>query len=57
MEKLGHGGISADVSHGLPVQGRHAELPGGGMPRTSGDEDGDAGNCFAPTCPGHRGHF
>ena len=27
------------------------------MPRTSGDEDGDAGIFYAPACPGHRGHF
>ena len=50
-------GRAADVSHGLTDQGRPAELPGGGMPRTSGDEDGDAGPFSAPVCPGHRGHF
>ena len=33
------------------------ELPSGVMPRTSGDEDGDAGKFSAPECPGHRGHF
>ena len=27
------------------------------MPRTSGDEDGDAGTFYAPACPGHCGHF
>ena len=27
------------------------------MPRTSGDEEGDAGPFYAPACPGHRGHF
>ena len=28
MKNLGHGGRNADVPHGLPVQGRPAELPG-----------------------------
>ena len=40
-----------------PGQGRPTELPGGGMPRPSGDEDGDAGPFTTPACPGHRGHF
>ena len=57
LEKLGHWGISADVPHGLPGQGRLAELPGEGMPRTSGDEDGDAVTLYAPACPGHCGHL
>ena len=57
LEKLGHRGRSVDVPHGLPVQGRPAELPGGGMPRTSGDEDDDAGTFYAPSCPGHLGNF
>ena len=57
MENLGHGGESADVLHGLPGQRRPVELPGGGMPGTSGDEDGDAGTFYAPACPGHRGNF
>ena len=35
LENLNHGGISADVSHGLPVQGRPAGLPGRGIHRTS----------------------
>ena len=57
LENLGHRGRAADVLHGLPVQGRPAELPGGGMPRTSGDEDGGGGTFYALACPGHRGHF
>ena len=32
-------------------------LPGGGMTRPSGDEDGDAVPFPAPSCPGNRGHF
>ena len=43
LENIGHGGISADISHCLPGKGRTVELPGGGMPRPSGDKDGDAG--------------
>ena len=57
MENLGHGGRAADVPHGLSVQGRHAELPGGEMPRTSSDKDGDAGTFYAPACPGYHGRF
>ena len=45
------------VSHGLTGQWRPAELPGGGMSKTSGDEDGDAGTFSAPGYPGHSGHF
>ena len=57
LENLGHGGRAADVSHGLTSQGRLAELPIRGIPRTSGDEDGNAGTFSAPECPGYRGHF
>ena len=57
LENLGHGGIAADVPHGLTVQGRPAELPDEGMPRTSSDEDGDEGTFYALECPGHCGHF
>ena len=35
LENLGHRGIAVDISHGLPGQGRPAELPGGGMPGPS----------------------
>ena len=57
IENLFDVGRSADVSHGLPGQGTPAELPGGGMPKTSGDKDSNAGNFSALECPGHRGHF
>ena len=56
-KNLGHGGRSTDIPHGLPCQGRPTELPGGGMTRTSGNEDGDAGTFYAPACPGQHGHF
>ena len=57
LENLGHWGRSADLPHGLPSHGRPAELSGGGMPRTSGNEDGDAVTLYAPVCPGHCGHL
>ena len=57
LENIGHGGRAADVSHGLPGQGKPAELPGGGIPRTSDNKEGDTGPFYAPACPGHRGNF
>ena len=57
LEKLVHGGRAAEVTHELPVQGRPAELPGGDMPRTSGDKDGDVGTFYVLECTGHHGHF
>ena len=56
LENLGHGGRAADISNGILGQGRPAELPGGGMPGPSGNEDGDAGPLPIPASPGHRGH-
>ena len=44
------------ISHGLPGQGRPAELPGGDKPKTSNDEYSDAGPLLIPACPGHCGH-
>ena len=41
-----------------PSRPREAmELPCGGMPSTSDDEDGNVGKFYAPACPGHRGNF
>ena len=57
LEKLGHRGRDAEIPHGLPCQWRPLELPSGGMPRTSGDKDGNVGTFYAPTCPGHCGNF
>ena len=56
LENPGHRGRATDISNGLLVQGRLAELPSGGMPGQSGDEEGDAGAIPAPACPRHRGH-
>ena len=57
LETLVHGVRAVDVPHGLPGQGRPAELPGEWIPRASGNEDGDAGTFYAPACLGHRGYF
>ena len=57
LENLSHGGRDAYISHGLPGQGRPAELPGGEMPRTSGNEGGNAGTFSAPACTGQRSNF
>ena len=46
-----------DLSHGLTDQGSPVELPGGGMPRPSGEKDVNAGPFTAPARPGHHGHF
>ena len=53
---LGHRGRAADVSHSLPDQGRTAKLPSGGMPKLSGNEDGNVSPFPTPACPGHRGN-
>ena len=53
---LGHRGRAADIPHGLPDQGRTAELPSGVMPRLGGDEDGNAGPFPALECPRYRGN-
>ena len=57
MGSLGHGRRPADVSTGLPDQGRAAELPCRGLPRMGRDEDGDADALFQPACPGYRDNF
>ena len=56
LENLGQGGRAADLSNGLPGQGRPEELPSGRMPRLGGDEDGDAGSLPIPEYPGHCIH-
>ena len=56
MEHPGRGGWALDFHNYFPGEGRPAELPGGGMPGPSGDEDGNAGALPAPACPQHHGH-
>ena len=57
LGSFGHSRLAADVPDGLPDQGRAAELPSGGIPRTGRDEDRDADALFQPACPGYRDHF
>ena len=39
----------------LSVKGGTTDIPRGGVPGESGDEDGNAGALRAPACPRHRG--
>ena len=56
LENPGHGGRTTDFSNGFPIQGRPAELSGGGMTGPSVKEDGNEGSLPTPACPQHRGH-
>ena len=56
MENPGYGMRAMDLPNGIPGKGRSAELPDGGIPRPSGDLDGNAGALPAPACPRHRDH-
>ena len=51
LENPSPGVQATEFPNNIPVEGRPAELPGGGMPGSSGDEDGNAGALPAPTCP------
>ena len=53
MEHPDRGGWASDD---LPGKGRPTELPGGGMPGPSGDEDVNVGALPAPACPRHHGY-
>ena len=57
LVSFSHRQRDADVPDGLPDQGRDAELPSGGLPRSGRDEYGDADALFQPECPGYRDHF
>ena len=54
MEHPGREGWALDSQNDLPGKGMPTELPGGGMPGTSGNEDGNAGTLTAPEFPLHR---
>ena len=56
LETLVHGGRAAEISNRLSDQGRTADLPGGGMPGPSGNEDVNAGPFPIQAFPVHRGH-
>ena len=55
MEKSGRGDRAAEFPNDISGEGRPVELPGGGMPGPSGDEDGNVGALPVPTCYRHRG--
>ena len=57
LKNPGREGRATDISNGIPGQGGPTELPGGGMPRPSGNADGDGGALPALACPQHRGHY
>ena len=57
MEHPGRGGWTSDFQNDFPGKGRPADLPGGGMPGPSGDEDGNAGALPAPACPRLCGNY
>ena len=53
LGSLGHGRQPADVSAGIPDQGRDEELPCGGLTRKGCDTDSDANAFLHLACPGH----
>ena len=57
MGSLGHRRRIADVLDGFPDQGRAAEMPSGGLPRTGRYEDGDVDAFLQPSCPGYCDHL
>ena len=57
LGSLGQGRRNADISDGLPDQGRVAELSSGGLLRTSRDKNGDADALLQPACPGYHDHL
>ena len=56
LDNHGRGGRATDILSVITYQGRPVELPSGGMPRPSGDEDGDVGALPAPSCTRHCIH-
>ena len=57
MEHTNRGGRTPDLPDVLPGKGRTADMPRGGVPGESGDEDGTAGALRAPAYPRHRGDY
>ena len=51
MGHTGRGEWSPELPDVFPGEGRNAEMPSGGVPRQSGNEDGNAGALRAPACP------
>ena len=54
-EHTDRGDQTPDLKDVLPGEGRTTEIPSGGVPGQSGDEDGNAGALRAPACTRHRG--
>ena len=55
MENPDRGQSLPGILDFLSGKGGIAEMPRGGLPGETGDEDGDAGALRAPACPRHRG--
>ena len=55
MEHTGRGEWSPELPDVFPGKGRTVEMPRGGVPGQSGNEDGNAGALRAPACPCYRG--
>ena len=51
MENPSRGDRDTEFPNEFTGKGRPAELPSGGMPGPSGEEDGNAGAILAPACP------
>ena len=54
LGSLGHRRRPANISPGLPDQGRAYELPCGGLPRKGWETDSDADAFLQPACPGNH---
>ena len=57
LGSLSHGRKPANVSAGLPDQGRAKELPCGGLPRKGRETDSDTDVFLHLVCPGHCDHL
>ena len=55
MDHTGRGEGTPELTDFLSGKGGTAEMSRGGVPRESGDEDGNAGALSAPSSPRHRG--
>ena len=55
MDHTGRREWAPELPDVLSGKGGTTEMPRGGVPGKSGDEDGNAGALSAPACPRHRG--
>ena len=56
VDHTGRGESAPGLPDFLSGKGGTADMPRGGVPGESGDEDGSAGEIRAPACPRHRGY-